>query len=141
MFYAHRTNKYGAKKTEFNGRVFDSKHEASVASDIELLPKSGEVVEVLYQPSFNLYGKNGSRICIHRPDFLLTFKDGHKEVWEAKGLEVGTFKIKLKLFIDNFPEYDYFLVKQSGSYYAYRRPTGKADSPHVKGTGKWRRAA
>src|SRR5439155_17878049 len=46
--------KYGAKRTEFGGRVYDSKPEAGVASDIELLRKSGEVVKVEPQRTFNL---------------------------------------------------------------------------------------
>jgi hypothetical protein len=117
MYYTRRANKYGAKKTEFNGRVYDSKHEAGVAADINLLLKSGDVVKVEAQRTFNLYGKNGNRICTHRPDFVLTFKDGHQEVWEAKGMATSTWQLKLKLFVDNYPELTYHVITPRESFY------------------------
>src|SRR6266567_5802162 len=103
MYYVRKANKYGAKKTEFNGRHYDSKHEAGIAQEIELLVKAGEVVHVEPQRSFALTGRNGNRICGHRPDFFLTFKDGHQEVWEAKGFATPVWQLKLKLFEDNYP--------------------------------------
>jgi hypothetical protein len=116
MYYVRKANKYGAKKTAFNGRVYDSKHEAGVAADIELLVKSGEVVKVEPQRTFNLYGKNGARICTHRPDFLLSFKDGHQEIWEAKGMATPIWNLKLKLFTDNYPELTYIVITPRETY-------------------------
>jgi len=121
MWHTHRgANKYGAIKTEYQGRVYDSKFEARVAADISLLVKSGDVISVETQRTFDLYGKNGNKICSHRPDWLLTFKDSHQEVWEAKGVETAVFRMKLLLFTDNYPQYDYFILKQTTSYYAFR---------------------
>lgn len=136
----HKTSKYGAIKTEYKGTVYASKHEASVAADIDLMRRSGDVVSVQSQKSFDLYGKGGNKICSHRPDFLLRFKDGHEEVWEAKGQELPVFVLKVKLFIDNYPQYDYFVVKQYGSYYAHKR-TGKPLGRDIGGTTKLQRAA
>src|SRR4051812_32124504 len=116
MYYVRTANKYGAKKTEFNGRVYDSKHEAGVAADIDLLVKCGDVVKVEPQKTFNLYGKNGNRICTHRPDFLLTFKDGHQEIWEAKGMATAIWQLKLKLFTDNYPELTYIIITPRETY-------------------------
>ena len=125
MWYQVNRNKYNAKRTEFNGRVYDSKHEAGVAADIDLLVKSGQVVKVEPQKTFNLYGKNGARICTHRPDFLLTFKDGHQEVWEAKGWASPVWAIKRKLFEDNYPDIIYMVITAKGWFTGNRRMKGK----------------
>jgi Protein of unknown function (DUF1064) len=110
MYYARKANKYGAKKTEYQGRLYDSKHEAGIAQEMNLLVKAGEVVRVEPQRTFVLYGKNGGKIRTHRPDFLLTFKDGHQEVWGAKGFPTPTWQLKLKLFTDNYPDLTYIVI-------------------------------
>jgi hypothetical protein len=46
IWYQRRANKYGAKKTEYKGRVYDSKGEAGLAGEIDLLVGGGEVVKV-----------------------------------------------------------------------------------------------
>jgi hypothetical protein len=121
MYITRRANKYGAKKTEFKGRLYDSKHEAGIAGEIELLRKAGVVTKVEPQQTFNLYGKNGGKICTHRPDFLLTFKDGHKEVWEAKGFWTPVYTIKLKLFEDNYPELIYYVITPRERFYGSKK--------------------
>jgi hypothetical protein len=117
MWYERHTNKYGAKKTVFNGRKYDSKLEATVAQEIEILRKAGEVVRVEPQRTFVLFGKNGGKICSHRVDFLLTFKDGHQEVYEAKGLATDVWRIKRKLFEDNYREIIYVVITSKQTYY------------------------
>jgi sporulation protein YlmC with PRC-barrel domain len=114
-FYLQRkANKYGAKKTTFQGRIYDSKGEAGLAQEIDLLVKAGEVKQVEPQKTFPLYGKNGARICYHRVDFLLTFKDGHQEVQEYKGLATPVWKIKRDLFVDNYPDILYNVITSKG---------------------------
>ena len=115
-FYGHgQAGKYGAQKTEFAGRRYDSKLEARVARDIQLLEKSGQVIKVEPQKTFQLFGRNGAKICSHRVDFLLTFKDGHKEVWEAKGYPTNVWKLKHKLFLDNYPDILYVVITAKGN--------------------------
>src|SRR5437868_3317068 len=84
MYYVRTANKYGAKKTEFNGRVYDSEHEAGIAGELELLKRSGDVIKIAPQKTYNIYGKNGNRICTHRPDVTVIFKDTHQEIWGGK---------------------------------------------------------
>lgn len=117
MVYYQRygTNKYGAKKSVYNGRKYDSKFEAGVSKEIDILVNTG-MATVEYQKTFQLYGKNGSKICSIRPDFILTFKDGHQEIWEAKGMETREYQIKRNLFVDNYPEYEYHVIKQKNNY-------------------------
>ena len=43
MYYVTYGNKYNAKKTEYNGRSFDSKLEASHAMELEMMKKAGKI--------------------------------------------------------------------------------------------------
>ena len=75
MWYQRKANKYGAKKTIWQGRKYDSKGEAGLASEIDLLFKAGAVIKIEPQKTFGLYGKSGTRVFNHRVYFFLTFKD------------------------------------------------------------------
>jgi len=121
MYFQRKANKYGAKKTEFNGRHYDSKHEASIAQEIEILQRVGEVRKVEPQKSYPLYGRQGNKICNHRPDFTLTFKDGHQEVWEAKGFSTPVWQLKLKLFEDNYPDIVYYVITPRERFYGSKK--------------------
>lgn len=121
MWYSRRANKYGAKKTVFNGRKYDSKHEAGVAGEISLLERAGELIKVEPQRTFDLYGKNGTKICGHRVDWLLTFKDRHQEVWEAKGFPTPVWQMKLKLFEDNYPDIIYYVITPRERFYGSKK--------------------
>lgn len=99
------------------GRKYDSKFEAGVAQTLDLMLKAGEVTEVIPQKSYELKGLNGTKICTHKPDFTVTFKDGHIEIWEAKGRQTDTFRLKYKLFVDNYPELKYVIIQQKSDWY------------------------
>lgn len=106
-------NKYGAKKTNFKGIQYDSKGEAALAQNIDILLQAGEVSAVETQSTFTLFGQRGSAICKHRVDFFLTFKDKHQEAWEFKGVATAAWRIKQKLFIDNYPEIKYVVFTKN----------------------------
>lgn len=106
-----RGNKYGAKRTEYGGRTYDSKGEAGLAATIDLLCRAGVITKCEPQRTFVLYGKGGHKICSHRVDFLLTFSDGHQEVQEFKGWATKDWDIKRKLFEDNYPDIKYVVVR------------------------------
>jgi len=127
VWYQRPSTKYGNKKTLFNGRHYDSKHEATVAQEINVLQKAGEITDVKPQHTFFLHGKNGGRVCSHRVDFYLTFKDGHEEVWEAKSVATMTaaWNIKRKLFEDNYPDIRYVVVTNKGNWYGSRIKNGQ----------------
>jgi len=116
-WYLKQRNKYGNKETIFDGRKYDSGLEAGVAKDIALLCKTGEVIKNEPQKTFGLYGKNGTRIANHRVDFLLTFKDGHQEVWEAKGMETEVWRLKREMFCDNYPDIPYMVITAKKNYF------------------------
>lgn len=100
-------SKYHAKKTEYEGITYDSKGEASLARDIDLLIRCGQVKSVSRQEVFKLKGLNGHVVGRHKVDFVVTFNDGHREVWEFKGMIVRDFTIRKKLFEDNYPDIPY----------------------------------
>lgn len=121
MWYSRKANKYGPQKKEYNGRLYDSKHEAGIVQEIELLCRAGDIIKVEPQKTYNLYGKNGGRVCTHRPDFTLTFKDTHQEVWEAKGMPTSIWQLKLKLFEDNYPELIYYVITPKERFYGSKK--------------------
>ncbi len=89
-------NKYGNKKTEYNGHKYDSKLESNYAAHFDTLLKAGEYIEVQRQVKIPLsaYGKHITNYFI---DFILIHKDGHKEYAEVKGKETDVWKLKLKM--------------------------------------------
>jgi hypothetical protein len=114
-------SKYHAKKTEYNGETYDSIGEANLARDIDLLIRVGEVKEVERQHIYHLRGLNGHIVGRHKVDFVVTFKDGHTEIWEFKGCIVRDFTIRKKLFEDNYPDIPYVV---SGSQRRKRKAKG-----------------
>lgn len=104
-----RTHKYNARKTEYNGTMYDSKLEAKLAADIDLLWKTGQLIGCFTQVPFELKGKNGTVVCKHKVDFHLIFRDGHHEIWEAKGYPTPVWRLKHKLFLDNYPHIKYVI--------------------------------
>ena len=102
-----KRNKYNARRTEYRGVMYDSKGEAGLAAQIDALITVGQVASVERQKRFDLIGANGSKIGTHRPDFLLTFADRHREVWEWKGCPSRDWILRKKLFQDNNPKITY----------------------------------
>lgn len=114
MGLGHRSN---ARKTPYNGRMYDSMLEASVARDLDILLKSRRIKAVEPQVKFELYGKNGTMIFRHIVDFIVTRNDGIKKAVEAKGEESDIWKAKMKLFRDNYPDIEYIVVKRENVGY------------------------
>lgn len=92
-----KRNKYNAQKTEFNGRTYDSKHEANRAAELELLKKAHEVVKVFYQVPFELPGE-----IKYIADFVIIWTDGHWTVEDAKGVLTDVYKLKKKLMRERY---------------------------------------
>lgn len=73
MTWTQRRGKFNAQRTEYAGRKYDSKHEASVAAELDLLLRAGEIKEIRPQYTFELR-VNGHIVARHRVDFLLTLR-------------------------------------------------------------------
>ncbi len=116
------SNKYGAKRTQFNGRAYDSKFEAGVAQELELRKKAGDIVD--YDTQFKVemwaYDQNGDKAMrvTHKVDFRIHHNDGSYELYEAKGFEAPDYRMRrrwLEVFWLPFnPDHTYTVVKQPG---------------------------
>lgn len=101
-------NKYGSKKVEVYGIVFDSKREARRYQELSLLEKTGAIINLQKQVKYILipaqYSEvNGKRKCIEREcsyiaDFVYQ-ENGKTVVEDTKGFRTKDYIIKRKLML------------------------------------------
>jgi hypothetical protein len=87
-----RRNKYNAAKTEFDGKVYDSKKEAARAAELKLLQKAGEIMAFAEQVTFLLPA--GVKYIA---DFVIIGNDLSVTVEDVKGFKTDVYKLKKKL--------------------------------------------
>jgi hypothetical protein len=111
------SNKYGAKRAEWNGRSFDSTGEMEYAQQLDILKKAGEIKRVTYQHKLRLE-HDGEFICDYLIDFRIVMADGTIELHEFKGMETDVWKQKWKLTKAQLPELEpnatLKLIKKAG---------------------------
>jgi hypothetical protein len=95
--HSHNNSKYGAKKTSFKGRNYDSQAEANRASELDLMVSSKQIFFWIPQPMFLLVEG-----FTYRPDFLVVGYD-HKNLqitWveDVKGAETQRFRDAKRLW-------------------------------------------
>jgi hypothetical protein len=83
-----RRAKYGNRKTECNGILFDSKHEATIYQDLCLRLRAGELRGVVLQQPFMLPGNT-----VYRADFVTLNNDGTYSVLDAKSKATARDKV------------------------------------------------
>lgn len=113
-------NKFGAVRTEFNGRKYDSKFEASVAEELELRKIGKDIKD--YEPQYKVemwaYREDGVKAfkVTHKVDFRIEHNDGSYELMEAKGVETPDYKMRRKfleeLWLPLHKDHTYTVVKQ-----------------------------
>ena len=96
MTYGQKTYYTNAKTTEYNGYYYDSKFEASIAMELDMQLKAGEILKVERQINIPLE-VNGYLVCNYRIDFI-AYRDGETEYIEAKGYPTPVWKHKWRLF-------------------------------------------
>jgi len=99
-----KRHKYGARKTEVDGIMFDSAAEAKRYGTLKLLESVGEINGLRLQPEFVLQGefqRDGKkyRAVKYKADFIYETKDGVTIVEDVKGLETPVFKLKWKMLL------------------------------------------
>lgn len=128
----YRPSKYGNKKTEFNGKTYDSKFESSVAQDLEFRKMAKDIkdYDTQYRVEVYAYTKDGLpvHLCNHKVDFRIHHNDGSYELVEAKGFETADYRMRRK-YLEKFwlPEHldhTYTVIKQKNSWRDYK-PKGK----------------
>jgi hypothetical protein len=120
MYYQRYGSKYGAKRTEYNGIIYDSKFEASVAQELDMRKAAGEIAdwERQYKVEMWAYNKAGDPVIkkTHKVDFRVHLKDGSYELLEAKGVETADWRDRRrwleKLWLPEHLDHTYTVVKQ-----------------------------
>lgn len=95
---AKRGNKYGAKRTEYRGKMYDSRKEANRAAELRLLEQAGEIAGFAEQVPFLLAGG-----IVYKADFVVLELDGRYRIEDTKGGEATKtpgYRMKKKLMAD-----------------------------------------
>ncbi len=87
-----RPNKYGARKTRFGGRLYDSKAEADRAAELALLVAAGVITDLEAQPRVEL--EPG---IVWKLDFAYTER-GRRVHEDVKGIVTREAALKMKLW-------------------------------------------
>ena len=95
--YHKKQSKYGNKKTEYNGVMFDSKKEAEYCATLDILKKASKkedrVTSYERQVPFQIT-LNKKKICKYFADFKVLYADGREEIIDVKGVKTDVYKIK-----------------------------------------------
>lgn len=101
--WGNPAKKYRNKITYLDGVKFDSRVEARRFADLQLLEKAGKIRDLQRQVRYPLHGKNGGLIATYTVDY--TYYEGARFVAEdLKGVVTQQFRLRQKLFEDNYPE-------------------------------------
>lgn len=104
-----RPNKYGARRTQVYGHVFDSAAEASRYAELLRLQQLREISDLELQPAFRLFcggrpvlirskGYPNGRQARYVADFAYTVRGtGERVVEDVKGVETPVFRLKRAL--------------------------------------------
>lgn len=112
--------KFRAKKTEYNGRKYDSKLEAGVAQELDLRLKAGEFIAITPQFRIKLYVylPDGSKVDLftYVCDFCCERPDGSYLLAEAKGYLTDIYRVKRKIldlvWLPDHKEYEFEEIRK-----------------------------
>lgn len=103
-------NKFNAKKTIVDEITFHSKKEANRYIELKHLADIGLIIwhdKTPLQPKFKLE-VNGKHICYYIADFrYYDVGDGKEIIEDVKGYKTAVYKLKKKLFLASYPEFEF----------------------------------
>jgi hypothetical protein len=106
-------SKYFAKKTEYDGIVFDSKLEAARYKILKGYQEAGEITDLEVQVDFpcviTVEGED-KKICSYVADFRYK-RDGEVVVEDTKGIITQVFTLKKKLVEALYPGLKILIIK------------------------------
>lgn len=116
-----RKSKYGNRKVELDGHVFDSVAESKYYQQLKWLEANKQINFFRCQPRYRLqdgFEKAGKK---HRPiDYIADFEihhiDGSIEVVDVKGALTDVFRLKQKLFEKKYPHNLKLVKYKNGSF-------------------------
>lgn len=97
-FKRFSSNKYGARKTPYNGVKYDSAAEARYARELDLRLMAKDIKKWERQNRYDLIVED-YLISWVKPDFLVYHNDGTREIVEVKGPKSPSWIIRWKLFL------------------------------------------
>jgi len=97
MVYYQKTSWTTAKKTDYNGRAYDSKFEAGYAQELDLRLKAKDIKSWEAQKTLDLI-INDYIVGTYRIDFVVYHNDGTIEYVETKGYAFPAWRQKWKIF-------------------------------------------
>jgi hypothetical protein len=128
--------KFHNKKTRIDNIIFDSQAEARHYLHLKSLMVAGVVTQIECHPKYELQpaywkccgvvhtyvprkytcplcGKPVQKVraITYAADFRVTYRDGHQEIIDVKGVETPQFKDKKKTFEFRYPGYNLIVVK------------------------------
>lgn len=112
-----KRNKWGNVITYVDGIKFHSIAEAERYSELKLLLQAGVIQNLVLQPSFEIYPKftdnKGEkwREVKYIADFMYS-QNGNVIVEDVKGVETDHFRDKMKMFLNQYRQYDFRLIKK-----------------------------
>ena len=91
-------SKFGNKRVEFNGKMYDSQREAGVAAKLQALERTGKIREYREQHRIQLVPGDGKlRPVVYVADFYYVDLDGTPHVLDAKGFKTAVYRLKKRL--------------------------------------------
>lgn len=116
-----RKSKFGAKKTVVDGITFASKFEADRYVTLKYLQMAGEIKDLVLQPKFKIYddfvdryGKKRQPIHYIADFQYYEMESGETAVEDTKGVDTPMFSMKKKMFLHQYPQYDFRVVRKEG---------------------------
>lgn len=98
-----KKSKYGAVKTEVDGIMFDSKHEASRYRELRLLEQAGDISNLCLQVPFELIPKSKYGMPIrYIADFVYSDKNNNLIVEDAKGVKTPVYRLKRRMMAEKY---------------------------------------
>ena len=97
-----KKSKYGAVKTEIDGIIFDSKHEAKRYQELRLLERAGEINNLCLQvPYILIYKSMYGRSIKYVADFVYS-RNGLTVVEDAKGMKTPVYRLKKRMMAEKY---------------------------------------
>lgn len=121
-----------AQPTTYRGCRYRSKAEANYAGILDLRLAAKDIKAWEREPSFPLI-VNGKRCGRYTPDFLVTLKDGTRELIEVKGWAARDFSLRLKVFEALYPAWKVRVVDGQGRPWKASRSARELPGPRRKG--------
>lgn len=102
-----KPRKYRNEPIVIDGLTFDSKLEATRYGVLLQRQAAGEIRMLVIHRTFELRGRNGAVVCKYECDFSYQEKQHPSSWWEkvvedVKGVKTAEFRLKAKLFEDNY---------------------------------------